>query len=178
LRLERGEADGALKEADRLEQTIADLLAHARNSSAGPRVTIALRKEAHQHAATWRPVYLRAGRTLEVDAPSEVSARASRGTVGQVLDVMLGNALRHGGGAVRIAVSGDGRAARIAVEDEGSGVAEADRERIFERGASRTDGTGIGLHLARALAQADNGELVVTGEKRSRFELRLPRVSA
>jgi signal transduction histidine kinase len=64
------------------------------------------------------------------------------------------------------------------VEDEGPGVADGDRERIFERGASRTDGTGIGLHLARALAQADNGELVVAGEKGSRFELRLPRFSA
>jgi signal transduction histidine kinase len=178
LRLERGQTDGALKEADRLEQTIADLLAYARNSRAGQREPVDLRSQAYQHAASWRPVYARARRSLEVEAPGEAVGRASRGTVGQVLDVMLANALHHGAGAVRIVVTADERAARIAVEDEGPGVADGDRERIFERGASRTDGTGIGLHLARALAQADNGELVVAGEKGSRFELRLPRFSA
>jgi signal transduction histidine kinase len=175
LRLERGQTAGALKEADRLEQTIADLLALARNSSAGSREPVELRAQAHRHAASWRPLYARAGRSLEVEAAGEVVGRASRGTVGQVLEVLLANALRHGAGAVRIAVSADERAARISVEDGGPGVAEADRRRVFERGASRTDGTGIGLHLARALAEADGGELAVTG---SRFELRLPRVSA
>lgn len=177
LRLERGEVEGALAEADRLERTIADLLAHARSSSTGSRVPVNLGGQAHQHARSWRPVYARAGRSLEVEAAKNVIARASRGTVGQVLDVLLANALQHGAGAVHIEVTGDGQAARVAVEDEGPGVAEADRERIFERGASRSDGTGIGLHLARALAQADNGELRVA-DGRSRFELRLPLLSA
>jgi signal transduction histidine kinase len=73
----------------------------------------------------------------------------------------------------------------LAVEDNGPGVPEADRERIFERftqldsGATRqAGGIGLGLYIARQLAQAQGGELRAadptppgTG---ARFELRLP----
>jgi signal transduction histidine kinase len=78
-----------------------------------------------------------------------------------------------------------GALAVLAVEDNGPGVPEADRERIFERftqldsGATRqAGGVGLGLYIARQLAQAQGGELTVadpappaTG---ARFELRLP----
>jgi signal transduction histidine kinase len=178
LRLEEANVDGALAEADRLERTIADLLAHARNSSIGPRLPVDLGAVTYEHALTWQPVYAHAGRSLEVAAAKNVIARASRGTVGQVLDVLLANALRHGAGAVRIGVASDGPAASITVDDEGPGVGEADRERIFERGASSANGTGIGLHLARTLAQADSGALRLAPGAPSRFELRLPLVSA
>jgi signal transduction histidine kinase len=122
-------------------------------------------------------VFARSRRGLETAADKNVLVRASRGTVGQVLDVLLDNALHHGGGAARITVAADGRAARITVADEGPGVAPGDRDRIFERGASRAGGTGIGLHLARALAQADHGSLRVLDGAPTRFELRLPRLT-
>jgi signal transduction histidine kinase len=169
------ELGAALNEADRLEATIADLLAHARQASAGGAVSVNLTTVAHEHAARWKPVFARSRRGLETAADKNVLVRASRGTVGQVLDVLLDNALRHGGGAARITVAADGRAARITVADEGPGVAPGDRDRIFERGASRAGGTGIGLHLARALAQADHGSLRVLDGAPTRFELRLPR---
>jgi signal transduction histidine kinase len=175
LRLERSELDAALSETDRLEATIADLLAHARQASAGSAVTVNLGAVAHEHAARWRPVFAGSRRALDVVADKNVLARASRGTVGQVLDVLLDNALRHGRGPARIAVAADGRVARVTVADAGPGVAAEDRDRIFERGASRAGGTGIGLHLARALAQADQGTLRVLDGEPTRFELRLPR---
>ena len=82
--------------------------------------------------------------------------RAARpATVGQVLDVLLDNALRHGRGPVRVDVVADGRVAASRWPTSGPGVAGGGRDRIFERGASHRGGTGIGLHLARALAQAD-----------------------
>jgi signal transduction histidine kinase len=73
----------------------------------------------------------------------------------------------------------------LAVEDTGPGVPPADRERIFERftqldsGATRrAGGVGLGLHIARQLANAQDGELVVgdpvLGGPGARFELRLP----
>jgi signal transduction histidine kinase len=172
------ELDAALAEADRLEATIGALLAHARRSSAGDMIEINLATVAHEHATVWRPVLARAGRRLDVQAAKNVLARASRGTVGQVLDVLLDNALHHGGGATRIEVAADGHAACIAVVDAGPPIPEADRDRIFERGASRTGGTGIGLHLARALAQADNGTLKLASGAPTRFELRLPLIAA
>jgi signal transduction histidine kinase len=67
--------------------------------------------------------------------------------------------------------------ARITVADGGAGVAAEERDRIFERGASRAGGTGIGLHLARTLAQSDQGGLRVLEGAPTRFELRLPRLA-
>jgi signal transduction histidine kinase len=171
------ELEAALSETDRLEATIADLLAHARQASAGSAVTVNLGTVAYEHAARWKPVFADSRRALEVVADKNVLARASRGTVGQVLDVLLDNALRHGSGPARIAVAADRRVARVTVADDGPGVASEDRDRIFERGASRAGGTGIGLHLARTLAQADNGSLRVLEGEPTRFELRLPRLA-
>jgi signal transduction histidine kinase len=172
-----GELEAALLETDRLETTIADLLAHARQASAGETTTVNVGAVAHDHAERWRPAFARARRALEVVADKNVLVRASRGTVGQVLDVLLDNALRHGSGPVRIEVVADGRVARMTVADSGPGVPAEDRDGIFQRGASRAGGTGIGLHLARALAQADNGGLRVLEGPPTRVELRLPRLA-
>jgi signal transduction histidine kinase len=171
------ELDAALREADRLEATIADLLALARQASAGATVTVNVGSVAYDHAQRWRPAFARAQRALEVVADKNVLVRASRGTVGQVLDVLLDNALRHGRGPVRIDVVAHARVARVTVSDGGPGVRPEDRDRIFERGASRAGGTGIGLHLARALAQADQGGLRLLDGAPARFELRLPRLA-
>ncbi len=168
------ELEAALTETDRLEATIADLLAHARQAGAGTPITVNLGSVAQEHAARWRPVFARSRRRLDVVADKNVLVRASPGTVGQILDVLLDNARRHGAGAARIGVTADGRAASVTVTDGGAGVAQGDRIRIFERGDSRAGGTGIGLHLARALAQADDGSLRVLEGTPTRFELRLP----
>jgi two-component system sensor histidine kinase MtrB len=64
---------------------------------------------------------------------------------------LLENARDHAGGATSISVTGDERELRIAVEDAGAGVAQSERERIFERfarGTASKNGTGSGLGLA------------------------------
>jgi signal transduction histidine kinase len=60
----------------------------------------------------------------------------------------------------------------VAVSDVGAGVAADDGD-IFERGTSNVDGSGIGLHLARTLAGAHAGQLVLAQAAPPRFELRL-----
>jgi signal transduction histidine kinase len=171
----REELDAALREADRLEAMIADLLAHARSTARGDQVAIELSTVAREHAAAWAALFAGSGRHVSVSADTGVRATASQGTVGQVLDVLLDNALRHGAGPVTVSVGHDARFATINVEDTGGGIAQDAAERIFERGASRTDGTGIGLHLARALARSDGGSLRLTRAFPPRFELRLRR---
>jgi signal transduction histidine kinase len=168
------ELSAALDEADRLEATIADLLAYARAGSGGRPVAVNLTSVAHEHAGTWRPMFVQADRILAVAGTRNVTAHASRGTVGQVLDVLLHNALVHGSGGVQLEVGRNGRFATVTVTDAGDGVAAQDQERVFERGASRVGSTGIGLHLARTLAQADGGSLVVLSDRPAAFELRLP----
>jgi signal transduction histidine kinase len=189
LRIEAAEAtdDGAdrgeqlaaaASEVDRLEATIADLLDHARHASADQVETVNLGVVVHEHAARWRPVFARARRAFEVTGDKNALVRASRGTVGQILDVLLENALRHGAGAVAVIVRVDGRAATVTVTDAGPGITPDAQERIFERGASQAGGTGIGLHLARALAEADHGSLRALPGPGARFELRMPQVAS
>jgi signal transduction histidine kinase len=173
----RSELDAALAEADRLETMIADLLAHARHATDSSTIAVDLAGLAFEHAERWRPVFAREGRVIEVAAPSNVVAEVSRGTAGQVLDVLLDNALRHGAGRTGIVVRADRRAGCVVVSDSGDGVPTTEFERIFRRGASPGGGTGIGLHLARALAEADGGSLRVVDARPTHFELRLPLVA-
>jgi signal transduction histidine kinase len=173
---ERAEVTAALGEVDRLERTVTDLLAYAREARAGEAVDLDLAALTRRHAETWRVLYTRGGRALEVDAGagSPVMVHASPGALGQVLDVLLENALRHGAGRASVSVRDDGRRATLAVEDEGSGVGEEAGSAIFERGTSDAGGAGIGLHLAKVLAGAEGGELRLARLAPPRFELTLP----
>ncbi len=84
---------------------------------------------------------------------------------------LLENALRHSppGGEVRVALRADDDAVEISVADDGPGVPERDRERIFEpffrSGDARSDGSGsgLGLPIAREVARAHGGDVLLAG---------------
>jgi signal transduction histidine kinase len=168
------EVDAALAEVDRLEGTIADLLALARQERAGDAVDLDLADLTRRHARAWDVLFQRAGRALDVEAHEPIAISASPGALGQVLDVLLDNALEHGAGRTRVSVTDGGRRATLAVEDEGPGVAADAEAGIFERGSSEGAGAGIGLHLAKVLAGAEGGQLVLARAAPARFELLLP----
>lgn len=85
----------------------------------------------------------------------------------QVLVNLVGNAVRYAPeeSLVQILVEEDGEEAQILVIDQGHGVAEADRERIFDKferlGRSDSGGSGLGLYISRRLADAMSGEIKV-----------------
>ncbi|MBJ7351251.1 MAG: hypothetical protein JHD12_11810 [Rhodococcus sp.] len=120
---------------------------------------------------------------FDVDATQPVPVRVDVGRIEQILSNVLDNAGRFtpSGGTIRVAVGRDTHAF-ITVDDEGPGVAEADRERIFERlvrlNSARdraSGGVGLGLSIARTLARAHGGELVcLAGPSGARFRLTLP----
>jgi signal transduction histidine kinase len=122
-----------------------------------------------------------AGVSVDVDAPAPVWALADPRASARVVRVLLDNALRHGappGSAVTIAVDGsDGRAC-VRVSDEGPGVPEADRERIFgrfERGPTDGSGFGLGLAIARGLARQMGGNVhALAAASGACFEAALP----
>jgi signal transduction histidine kinase len=173
---EPGTLAAALREADRLEATVAALLAHARAEEGQARGPVDLRVVAAEHVAAWRPVLRQTGRSITLAGEGSVVAVASPGTVGQVLDVLLENALQHGAGPIAVEVGWRDGWGTIGVQDAGNGVPESQREAIFARGTTGAGGTGIGLHLARALAAADGGALRLTVTAPARFELALRRV--
>jgi signal transduction histidine kinase len=88
-----------------------------------------------------------------------VRAEADERVIGEVLDILLDNAVRHGSGAVRVTVRRPEGAIAIDVADEGPGFDGADP---FVRRDPSAGGHGIGLALARSLAHAEGGRVAVT----------------
>jgi signal transduction histidine kinase len=88
------------------------------------------------------------------------AAAASEPAVRQVVDVLLDNALEHGGGTVSLIGTDLAGAVAIEVGDEGPGLT-GDPEAAFTRRSPTARRHGIGLALARTLAEADGGRLLV-----------------
>lgn len=106
-----------------------------------------------------------------VTAGEDVTALVDADRVAQVVGNVADNAARATGGTgrllVTLATADDGATAVVRVEDDGPGIATADRDRVFDRlvrlRAAREDdgaGAGLGLPIARGLARAHGGDLV------------------
>jgi len=139
----------AVREAlDRMDSLILDTLALARQ---GQLVT---ETEPVSVAAAARECWGRLttdGATLEVVSDTTVAAAENR--LQQVLENLLRNALEHGGSdvTVRVGATADG----FFVEDDGPGIAEDDRDAVFDRGFTTSDeGTGYGLAIVAEIADA------------------------
>ncbi len=88
---------------------------------------------------------------------------------------LLENAERHGAEPIRVEVTREGRTVVISVLDAGQGVAPTDLETVFQPGhTSRSDGSGLGLALARRMARTAGGDLVARPGPGGRFEVRVP----
>lgn len=100
----------------------------------------------------------------------------------QILLNLVGNAIRYapGGSTVTISIEKLGGSASVSVADEGQGVPQEDRERVFEKferlGRSGDGGSGLGLFISRKLARAMGGELIVKDASGggALFQLTLP----
>lgn len=149
----------ALQDVDRLQQTIVDLLELARDTGR-TRERHPLATLLRDAASRWEPRVIAAGRTFEVVAEDHLPwVEANPSAVRQILDVLLDNALTHGNGNVRLSGARVGNGAVVAVADAGSVVVDA--EEIFVRRSSAAAGSGIGLALARRLAEAEDLRLVL-----------------
>jgi signal transduction histidine kinase len=164
--------------ADRLERTVAELLELARAGDIGQPRDVDLADLAREHAAGWAPLYARVGRRLQASVETPLPARVSPGGVAQALDVLLENAIAHGGGTTRLTASESGGRSVLAVEDDGPGIAQGMELDIFDRAVSTAGSTGLGLPLARALVEAEGGRLVLASSHPARFEILIPRPRA
>lgn len=160
----------AIAATDRLERTIDDLvtLARTREHRAQPLDTPALLEELHD---AWHGPLAAAGRTLQVTVDRQLGpSRASAAAVRQILAVLVDNAARHGKGQITVHAREASEILAIDVVDEGRTIALT---KPFEHRAA--DGHGIGLPLARSLAEAEGGRLLLTARAPTTFTLFLPK---
>ncbi|WP_239470068.1 sensor histidine kinase [Archangium violaceum] len=103
--------------------------------------------------------------TAHVEAPLVGSFDRLR--IEQVLLNLLSNSLRYGGGSpVEVRLERTPTGARLVVSDEGPGIPEADRERVFARyeqvnGPARAGGLGLGLFIVRQIVEGHRGRVHV-----------------
>jgi signal transduction histidine kinase len=164
----------ALADVERLETTIDDLLALARDTP-GLRLPVDLVDVVEEIERRWADGFRAKGRRLVTELPPGLpQPTLSQAALLHVLDVLVDNARVHAKGTVEVGARVHPGAVTLRVSDEGPGIADA--QRVFERGHSEAGSTGIGLALARRLAEAEGGRLRLVGNERggSTFELTLP----
>ena len=170
----REEGTAALHQAERLADVVTQLLSPGRRA-AGSAALISVDKIVLQQITEWAPAFRRAGRKIVLIGESRLQAWVTPGGLAQVIATLLDNALMHGKGTVTIRRTQAERSVVIEVEDEGDGVPAELVSRIFERSVSgRPEGTGLGLALARTMAAADGGRIVLARRRPPVFAVFLP----
>jgi signal transduction histidine kinase len=174
----RRRAEGAQRQVERLGALASDLLELRRVDAEAPLAaepvdlaeladTIAAEAEARAHAA---------GIALDVEAHEPAWAIGDPRAAARILRALLDNALRYGGDSVTIEAGGSS----VCIRDNGPGIRDDERERIFgrfERGSASgaAGGFGLGLPLARGLARRMGGDVrTATAEGGARFVVTLP----
>lgn len=148
------------------------------------RQTVELRPLLQEVVESFRPLAEAQGTSVAVSSDAMV-ANVDAGAIQQIVLNLLDNAIKYGpsGQQVRVTAEYLDGMARICVEDEGPGIPEADRTRVWEQFGrlerdrqSSNAGTGIGLAVVRDLARLHEGRAYVeTGDRGgARFVIELP----
>jgi signal transduction histidine kinase len=164
----RADATQALHQTDRMTATLDELLDLARGGRGSQRMTVHLHDIALEHRGDWLQRFQLARRGLICQGTGS-AVIATPGFIGQIIDILLDNSLKHGRGDVRIDISGR----QLQVSDEGIlPVRVADG--LFRGSDDPAAPHGRGLALGRRLAQADGGSLELIARAPTTFVLSMP----
>jgi two-component system, OmpR family, sensor kinase len=168
------------RNAEQLTRTVDALVAAARFEAGSRRGTADAYAVAEDALAACSGLAAERGLTLAVGEPARLMrVGVERDLAERILQPVLENACRYAKSTVSIDIERSGPAVRYAISDDGPGVGEDERDRIFEPGvrgtAANGDGSGLGLALARRLAASVAGEIEVDAASTGgRFLVRLP----
>lgn len=174
--------DTVLDEGARLERLVQGMLVLARADERALTITpqeVDLDDVLLAEAQRLRPAAV----SVDGSAIAPVRARVDPGLLRQAVRNLVDNAARHAQGRIALACSERDGWAVITVDDDGPGVAEAERERVFDRFVRLDDarsrdagGSGLGLAIVREIALRHGGWARITGSPwgGARAELRLP----
>jgi signal transduction histidine kinase len=153
-----------IREATTMRRQVDHHLARAR--------AVGRRGHSHSRAEIWASLEsveravsrLYAHVRLDMAGAKTLTARVERQDLDEMLGNLIENAAKYGGGSVFVTVEDSGSFAEILVEDDGRGIPEAERVRMFDRGA-RLDtgkpGTGLGLAIVRDVAEIYGGTVAL-----------------
>jgi signal transduction histidine kinase len=169
-------------ETERLSRLVRDVLDLARldaHEFTLEHEEVDVRRLVEQAYQTFSEEARRRGIAYEQDFRGDPVIATDGDRVLQIVCNLLDNAFAWtpDGGRVALELGAENGAIAVSVSDSGPGIEAEERERIFRPFWSRAgEGTGLGLPIARGLAEALGGRLVLRSEvgKGSRFELRLP----
>ena len=169
------EATIALAQVERLTDVVQRLLTNSRDPRLGSAVGFDLDEIVIQQVEEWRPAYRSAGRAIVHSGKAGLRAVGTPGAVSQVLACLVENSLMHGAGTVALRTRVAGNQVVVEVSDNGPGVPPELGARVFERTVSGRNSTGLGLAVARDLAEADGGRLELLQQRPPVFALFLTR---
>lgn len=161
----------SLEEIDRLESTIATLLDVARRGTTH-RSPVELSRWMNTVRLRWSSRLTEAARTGRFDATEGDPVDISSQVLDEITDVLISNALAHGSGEVTVAVAAGSGSVILTVTD--SGTLERELDQLFVRYDPGAKGNGVGLALARSLAEGEGGRLVLAQVAPTQFKLVLP----
>jgi signal transduction histidine kinase len=157
-------AETVIREARTMRRQVDHHLARAR--------AVGRRGSAHSRAEVWpslQSVERAVGRLyrhvrIDVDGPKDLVVHVERQDLDEMLGNLVENAAKYGGGSVFVTVAAQAGFVEILVEDDGTGIPENERVRIFDRGV-RLDtgkpGTGLGLAIVRDVAEIYGGTVAL-----------------
>jgi signal transduction histidine kinase len=169
-------------ESERLIRLVGDLLTLARADAGRKLKTEPVDLQPLVEDVCRQARVLEPGRQIDDQGLNGAVALTDRDALKQVLLTLLDNAIKHGQDPVRVTIDGATDQVAISVRDNGPGISPEQCERIFDRfyrgDESRSaPGFGLGLSIARALVEAQQGTLTVESQQGagSTFTVRLPR---
>jgi signal transduction histidine kinase len=119
---------------------------------------------------------------FDIRAPDEILGDWDRTRLQQVLENLLGNAVKYGGSeTITVTATATAKTASVEIEDHGPGIATIDQKRIFQRferavSADTSPGLGLGLHISRQILEAHGGTIRLSSRpgKGATFSVALP----
>lgn len=162
------EAGIAIDQVERLTKVVDELLSRSRTGRDEHRVSLdsvlaGLQRE-------WQPAFAHARRSVRVHGERGLVVEATPSAVSQIVSTLLENSLRHGRGTVDVHARRSGPSVVLEMSDQGEGVPATLAPHIFERSVS-SGGSGLGLSLARDLADANGGRLELVSAQPAVFAL-------
>jgi signal transduction histidine kinase len=182
----RGALADCVNQSDRLLhllETLLDISAAEGGALKLNRTQFDLRSLVERAADLYQEVAEEGNITVTLELPAAVEVHADAIRLGQAINNLVDNALKYtpAGGRVTLAVSAEATGAAFMITDNGPGVPEKERLAIFRRlyrsDSSRSQrGFGLGLSLAKAIAEAHGGTITVDDAPGggARFKLSVP----